>query len=71
MSGYNEDIYTKCPFYQRETGRRIVCEGFSADSISCTTLFNGRTALEKHKDEFCRGSYTNCEFYRVLIKKYE
>lgn len=60
-----------CPFYTKENGSKIHCEGFS-HSTSIQTSFNSNDLLITHKCRYCRNiaRYTTCPLYPIIEKKY-
>lgn len=74
---YYNDVYVKCPFYDKGTSYYIQCEGIKGVS-AVKLLFredeNGRP-LKDERDNYsirhCESDYTSCEIYKLLIRKYE
>ncbi len=71
MSYYKEDAYANCPFYHREKGRVLTCEGVPEKSASCSTHFVDGVELARYKSKYCRKNYEECELYKALMTKYD
>lgn len=66
---YFEDSFATCPFYQRESGYRLICEGIT-ENASNITVFPNKSDMNKHKAKFCRKCYGDCILCRALLTKY-
>lgn len=69
MSKYTEDSYTACPFYLKECGTRLLCEGI-ADGSTNVTVFSSHVGMARHKERFCRSDYNGCSLCSALMDKY-
>lgn len=61
---YKKDSEVICPFYKKESGIDIKCEG-----LGCmTTTQNFLTKQDKldYKYDFCKGLYQSCALYQAL-----
>ncbi len=70
MSKYIEDAYTTCPFYHKEVGARLVCEGIS-DGASTVTVFGNTLLKARHQSRYCRKDYGSCALCKALMSKYD
>lgn len=66
-----------CPFYRKDTDKKgkwlssICCEGFM-DGCLLTSTFYRQDLFQQHMDVFCKGRYSCCEVYRMIMAaKYE
>lgn len=61
-----------CPFYHKEDGARIFCEGF-CKSCNLQISFRRRDQLITHKDTHCNNfkGYKKCPLYPIINKQYE
>ena len=68
MQGQKEVV---CPFYHKEVGVKILCEGFSKSS-SLQTTFNCRDKLIAHKHRYCNSmeGYPECPLYPAIYGQY-
>lgn len=58
-----------CPFYFRETGKQIVCEGFYEGSTT-KMCFPSRTRKRRHLKEMCNQyRYDRCPLAAALVVK--
>ena len=69
MSRY-DDVSAKCPFYQRNSERKIVCEGIIEGSVTVQE-FDKRSDKEAHRNKYCDNQYSRCKIYDILQKKYK
>ena len=70
MSKYTEDAYTTCPFYHKEAGARLICEGI-ADGSSNVTVFGNTLLKARHQSRYCRSDYGSCALCKALMSKYD
>ena len=69
-SGSYKQAEVKCPFYKFDDGkRRITCEGIIEDS-SLALIYHNKNDYETQINVFCCEHYMKCEFYRLLMDKY-
>ena len=57
----------KCPFYRRESGSVVFCEG----TEGCNAIhvaFSARALKKKYASAFCRGEYPECLIARALTE---
>lgn len=61
-----------CPFYTKENGSKINCEGFTHTN-SIQTSFQSKDLLMTHKCRYCKNiaRYRNCPLYPIIERKYE
>ena len=69
MQGQKEVV---CPFYHKEVGAKILCEGFCR-TTSLQTTFIRREQLIAHKERHCNSfkGYPECPLYSIINKQYE
>lgn len=59
---YYESKLAICPFYLRDTGKTVSCEGISSNSCLQYTFKTGDEKKE-HKEKFCNSyDYRKCEW---------
>lgn len=68
---YNS-VHVKCPFYKTETkkARSLTCEG-ATDGSSFTVRFVRDEYYEAHRQSYCCSVYTECSYYKLIVKKYK
>lgn len=66
----HRSVYVVCPFYIKEDGRSITCEGIT-DKCNISLHFRSPRLKKQHHDIFCAHSYACCEVCRMLLQKYE
>lgn len=61
-----------CPFYTKQEGLRVYCEGFCRDN-SLNVVFRRNIDMDEHKTHFCCNinGYRKCPLYPVIEKQYE
>ncbi len=65
------ELLPECPFYIRESPRRVVCEGLVEGSTLCLN-FNRRARMGAfHRAYCCSMDYSKCPIAKVLFAKYE
>ena len=69
-SGSYKQEKVVCPFYKKDSGRSITCEGI-VDHSSVTLSFQFQHLADQQMKVFCCEHYRNCEVYGMLIQKYE
>ena len=55
----------KCPFYKKESGSVVFCEG----TERCNAIhvaFSARALKKKYASAFCRGEFSECLIARAL-----
>ena len=69
MQGQKEVV---CPFYHKEVGTKMLCEGF-CKTTSLQITFSRRELLVSHKQRYCNSfkGYPLCPLYSVINKQYE
>ena len=67
---YIEDTYTTCPFYMKEAGTRLICEGITEGS-STATVFGNTLLKARHQNRYCRNDYNSCALCKALMSKYD
>ena len=66
MSKYFESVLARCPFYQGEYKREIVCEAPLPGS-NVHLGFSTKAVRDEHKRVFCYAwAYEECPLYRSL-----
>lgn len=65
-----KDVDVRCPFFKRQTGVSISCEGLT-DEMGIKLCFANANAQRLHMEVFCEKHYKKCEIYEILEKKYE
>ena len=71
MQGYvSKEVV--CPFYHKEEGVKLLCEGF-CKACSLQTSFTNREQLISHKARHCNSfkGYPKCPLYPIINKQYE
>lgn len=60
-----------CPFYHKEEGNKIHCEGF-CKTCNLQTTFSRRELLYVHKQIHCNSfeGYPKCPLYEIINKQY-
>lgn len=71
MSNF-KDKYVKCPFYLRQDGTKIYCDGFEEGtyihlSFKTTALMNFYKSRNCHSISGCK----KCPIYTLAAKRYE
>ena len=61
-------LYAVCPFYQRNSGKIVYCEGVIGSSE--VRIHFDDTANE-HLDSFCSNDWKACPVARILWQKYD
>lgn len=70
-SGIVREKYILCPYWARQGGSWIRCEGI-VDGAMLTQSFPGEDVKRRHMEIFCCDAYTNCEIYRAVTEaKYQ
>ena len=69
MSRY-DDVDAKCPFYQRSSEKRIVCEGIMENSVTVQE-FNKKSDKKSHRNNYCDNKYSECKMFKILDRKYK
>ena len=71
MSNFG-DKYVACPFYFKQEGRKLYCDGF-AKGVYIHLSFKTNTVLERHKARHCHsiGGCKKCPIYPLIEKRYE
>ncbi len=71
MSNYL-DKYVKCPFFSKQEGKKIYCEGFE-DGIHIHLSFKDNSLLLRHRHYHCNSvsGCQTCPIYKVASEKYE
>lgn len=62
--------YALCPFYHKEDGQKLYCEGV-VDGTSIHLAFGSARVCREYKGEFCRAHYKECRIARMLYQKWE
>lgn len=60
----------KCPFFKKEEGIVITCEGI-VDNSSIKLCFTYKAQKNLQSKTFCQKDYQKCEVYRMLMEKYD
>ena len=70
-SDYWESKWAICPFYQRENGQKIVCEGVNEKS-NIDIRFDTKNDKYKYVHDFCYSEcdHTKCIIHKSLMSKY-
>ena len=66
---FDEDIYTKCPYYKWQTKCVICCEGVRENS-SIHMAFAGKKDRLGHQKVFCRDHWCRCVVAQALNRKW-
>ena len=64
------DVYVQCPFYLGRNGKDLRCEGV-LDESRIQHQFRRKLDFDRHFGAYCCRSYSSCEIYRMLMKKYD
>ena len=59
--------FALCPFYQYQTGERVMCDG-SASGTRVMLVFMNREERNKYLDLYCECNYQACPVYEGLMK---
>jgi len=59
-----------CPFYRREEGRTIRCDGITDDSW-VTLTFRSKRRKHQQMEIFCCRDYRKCELFRAAVERFE
>lgn len=70
MSTNWRTVYTLCPFYKKETGDRIVCEGVPDQTVTSLN-FTSANAKNEFKTIYCEANYKACPYARILYDKWD
>ena len=62
---YYESKRAVCPFYVREDGREIVCEG-ACRGCETRLSFSSHGKKKRYCRAFCRGEYGECLIARAM-----
>jgi len=76
MGNYYNDVYVRCPFYDKGASHYIQCEGLNNTSAVKLLFFDDKEQTQKEKRDaysrkYCESNYESCELYKLLIHKYE
>lgn len=65
--------YVVCPFYHKEDGVKILCEGFCEATTSLQSTFRCREDLRLHKKKYCEAmnGFKKCPLYPAINRQYE
>ena len=60
----------RCPFYRydKQTERKITCEGVQNDSTQAQTWKNGKQ-MDKYLEKYCCGQFEDCAIHRLLMQE--
>ena len=61
---------SKCPYYRKDNGIRLVCEGIIQDMVSVNMIFHDRKSLLAHRGRYCVRCYENCPIKQMVDAKY-
>lgn len=65
------ELLPECPFYQRELGKAVVCEGLEPGSVVKLEFRRG-DSLSRYKGRFCCSmNWESCPIAKILTAKYE
>ena len=63
-------VKIRCPFFHKEDGRSIVCEGMIPGTLTIVR-FRAEKREELHVHTYCQRDYERCYLCRALTKKYD
>ena len=69
MAGYKNfkrDYDVVCPYYKKESGIDIKCEGCCGSSVTTTVNFLTKQEKQDYKYDFCKGLYQSCALFQLL-----
>lgn len=71
MSNY-ADKYVACPFYFKQEGRKLYCDGFRK-GVHIHLSFSTTSLLDIHKTRHCNSiaGCKKCPIYPLINKQYE
>ncbi|MBP3555766.1 MAG: hypothetical protein J6K63_09000 [Clostridia bacterium] len=66
------DKYVACPFYFKQEGRKIYCDGFE-QGVRIHLSFGNKILMNKHKSQYCHSvkGCEKCPIYPVIEKRYK
>ena len=61
-----------CPFYHRDDGLKVRCEGF-CKTVTIQLSFKNKEQKQIHRHQYCMDfkGYPKCPLYPVINKQYE
>lgn len=72
MAKSKVSVYVKCPYYKREQGQKIFCEGISDEtSIHLAFDANAKPGMKQYEKCYCKGDYNKCPIAQMLNRMYD
>lgn len=71
MSNFG-DKYVACPFYFKQEGRKLYCDGFE-QGVRIHLSFGTNSLMNRHKARYCHSivGCKKCPIYPIINKRYE
>lgn len=71
MAKSKVSVYVKCPYYKREQGQKICCEGVTeGSSIHLAFDANVHPGMKDYEKTFCKGDYNKCPIAQMLNRRH-
>lgn len=73
LKSYSTNATIGCPFFKRQEGMRIICEGMFEGQYNTILFFKNAAAKNEHINDFCNGTqfFRGCPIAIAIQEKYE
>ena len=65
-----EDKNVECPYYRKDDGTRLICEGITADMETINLVFPNRKALLTYRKTKCIRCWKECPIKKLNDQKW-
>lgn len=64
-----ESPYVKCPYYHRNNGNMICCEGVD-ETTTLNLTFTSKKRINEYVNTYCNCDYKQCRVHKMLDEKW-
>ena len=64
------DKNAECPYYRKDDGIRLICEGITSEMDTINLVFPNRKALLTYRRENCCRCWKECAIKKLIDKKW-
>ena len=59
-----------CPYYRKDDGQRLICEGITSDMDTINLVFPDRKALLTYRKNKCSRCWKECALKKIIDQKW-
>ena len=64
------DKNVECPYYRKDDGQRLICEGITSDMETVNLVFPDRKALLTYRRNKCSRCWKECAIKKLIDQKW-